>query len=79
MPNNNGPTYTVITDTHGYPWGSKTADFDLGDNTPSTGVGFNEPIHPTVGARHRLFGNHDVAVHGQPKGFEYSSIDIHCT
>ena len=28
--------YSVVTDTHGYPWGSYEADFDLGDNTTST-------------------------------------------
>ena len=64
MPNNNGPTYTVITDTHGYPWGSKTADFDLGDNTPSPTDedSFPEAVHDTTATYFKVYGNHDVHI-----------------
>ncbi len=61
----------VITDTHGYPWGSKTADFDLGDNTNSDNIGFHEAIHPTAGNRFRLYGNHDVKEAGHNNKMEF--------
>ena len=62
-------TYTVITDTHGRPWGKTQADFDLGDNTVSTGSDFREAIHSTtVNKNIRLYGNHDAAVAGHGNG-----------
>lgn len=67
------PIYSVITDTHGSPWGSKTADFDLGDNTPSTNVGLKEPIYATTATYIQLYGNHDVGVTGQQKGYQTSA------
>ena len=60
-------TYTVITDTHGYPWGSTTADFDLGDNTNSDNSA-SEAIHPTTGTKIKIYGNHDVKEAGHNNG-----------
>jgi len=60
-------TYTVITDTHGTPWGSRKAVFDLGDNTKSQGgdtssFKYYEPVEDTsVYTEMTLLGNHDVA------------------
>ena len=63
-------TYYVITDTHGYPWGSNyTADFDLGDNTPSFAsqtsdgydASFQEEPHSPGNPYIRLPGNHDAS------------------
>ena len=57
-------TYTVITDTHGRPWGSRTANFDLGDNTRSYGKEnafvYMDPVE-TTNADVILYGNHDVS------------------
>lgn len=59
-------TYHVITDTHGYPWGSNyAADFDLGDNTSSyhkvSGTTFQEAPHLYGNPYIRLLGNHDAS------------------
>ncbi len=61
-------TYTVITDTHGYPWGPTTADFDLGDNTNATELFFKEAIHSTNATKMTLCGNHDVFVTNKNHG-----------
>ena len=54
-------TYTLITDTHGYPWGQNfQVDFDLGDNTPSSTGTFQEAIHETKASAITLLGNHDT-------------------
>ena len=53
-------TFSVITDTHGYPLSSKEANFDLGDNTESDDLFTLEPIDTTQ-ADIIIYGNHDVA------------------
>lgn len=66
--NKTGKTsFTVITDTHGYPWGTRYADFDLGDNTTSTATAWYDPIDTTY-ADIILCGNHDTAEQGQYYG-----------
>lgn len=61
-------TYNVITDTHGYPWGSNyAADFDLGDNTPSYPGTFQEEPHAPSNPRIRILGNHDASYYVQKK------------
>lgn len=64
-------TYTVITDTHGRPWGSRTANFDLGDNTRSYGKEGNfvymDPVE-TTNADVILYGNHDVSQNQRNSG-----------
>lgn len=55
-------SYSVICDTHGYPWGTQEADFDLGDNTNTypNPVSF-EPIMAPRARKLAILGNHDIA------------------
>ena len=60
--------YSVITDTHGTPFGRRRAYFDLGDNTKSYGETSNftyyEPVedtHAGSATKMTILGNHDVA------------------
>ncbi len=74
----NHPEYTVITDTHGYPWGADyRATFDLGDNTPSYATEkFHEKIHPTK-ASLILRGNHDVGCFYTQNQIEGMNIQVY--
>lgn len=65
---NSTATYTVSTDTHGYPWGPLGADFDLGDNTNATATYFKEATHETFAKHIKLCGNHDVYATGKNYG-----------
>ena len=68
-------SYSVITDTHGRPWGKTVADFDLGDNTLATGGNFPEAIHSTTANKNIcLYGNHDAAL----EGHGFGSLQKYC-
>ncbi len=74
----NHPEYTVITDTHGYPWGADyRATFDLGDNTPSSGGdSWKVDIYPTK-ASLILRGNHDVGCFYTQNQIEGMNIQVY--
>lgn len=68
-------SYSVVTDTHGYPWGSYEADFDLGDNTTSTArkdMSNHKAIEDPrlTNSSLILYGNHDVIQTGQLRGLQ---------
>ena len=53
-------TYTVVTDSHGYPFAMHGADFDLGDNTEASTTYPTDIVHSTGALHMTLYGNHDV-------------------
>lgn len=71
-------TYSVITDTHGYPNGYMTADINLGDDTPTTKDAYLGDMVVPFSNWLYVLGNHDMAYNGnQQKGIRFSTDTGH--